>query len=165
VDVFESINVYSCATQDEDNPQWASEPEISQLLIEILISYRLLFGQNKESRKVFKQIGSHMDDITLQQLCSSKEPLFPELFKERDFYRLKRDFPVLRSRLAILSHQMSSMKPRGWKELWKDKRDSAQDKRDSAQWLTFWAVIVIGGAGILLSLIQVLLQAVQLAQA
>ena len=158
MDVFESINVYSCATQDEDSPQWASEPEISQLLLEILLSYRLLFGQNKESRKIFKQMASHMDDITLQQQCSSKELQFPELFKERDFYRLKRDFPILRSRLAILSHQMSSMKPQGWKELWKDKRDSAH-------WLTFWAVIVIGGAGLLLSLIQVLLQAVQLAEA
>ena len=96
------------------------------------------------------------DDMILHQLCSSKEHHFPEVFKERDFYRLKRDFPVLRSRLATLSHQMSNMKPRGWKELWKDKRDSAH-------WLTFWAVIIIGGAGILLAVIQVLLQAVQLA--
>ncbi len=99
---------------------------------------------------------SDADDMILQQLCSTKDYQFPELFKERDFYRLKRDFPILRSRLAILSQQMSNMKPRGWKELWKDKRDSAH-------WLTFWAVIFIGGAGILLAVIQVLLQAVQLA--
>jgi hypothetical protein len=97
------------------------------------------------------------EDNILRQLCSSKVHQFPELFKERDFYRLKRDFPILRSRLAILSYQMSNLKPRGWKELWKDKRDSAH-------WLTFWAVIIIGGAGILLGVIQVLLQAVQLAQ-
>lgn len=146
----------SCATQDEDNAQWASELEISQLLHEILLSYRLLFGQDKESRKIFKEMVNDADDMILQELCSTKENHFPELFKERDFYRLKRDFPILRSRLATLSHQMSNMKPRGWKELWKDKRDSAH-------WLTFWAVIVIGGAGILLAVIQVLLQAVQLA--
>lgn len=97
-----------------------------------------------------------VDDTILQQLCSTKDHQFPELFKERDFYRLKRDFPILRSRLAILSHQMSNMKPRGWKELWKDRRDSAN-------WFTFWAVIVIGGAGVLLAVIPVLLQAIQLA--
>jgi hypothetical protein len=154
-DINVTTDKYSCATQDEDNAQWASEIEISQLLLEILLSYRLLFGQNKESRKIFKEMSSGADDITLQRLCSSKEPQFSELFKERDFYRLKRDFPILRCRLATLNHQISNMKPRGWKELWKDKRDSAH-------WLTFWAVIVIGGAGLLLSLIQVLLQAVQL---
>jgi hypothetical protein len=99
---------------------------------------------------------NNADDMILQQLCSSKDHQFPELFKERDFYRLKRDFPILRSRLATLNHQMSNLKPRGWKELWKDKRNSAS-------WLTFWAVIVIGGAGLLLALIQDLLQAIQLA--
>jgi hypothetical protein len=117
VDVYRLTNMYGCATQDEDNAQWASEPEISQFLREILLSYRLLFGQNKESRKIFKEISNNTDDVTLQHLCSSKEPQFPALFKERDFYRLKRDFPILRNRLAILSHQMSNMKPRGWKEL------------------------------------------------
>ena len=45
---------------------------------------------------------------------------------------------------------------RSWKELW-------LDKRDSASWLTFWAVLVIGGLGILLALIQVVLQVVQVA--
>jgi hypothetical protein len=38
-----------------------------------------------------------------------------------------------------------------------------KDKRDSAHWLTFWAVIIIGGAGLLLGFMQVLLQAIQLA--
>jgi hypothetical protein len=149
-------NSCSCATQDDDNSQWASEVEISQFLHEILLSYRLLFGQNKESRRGFKEMINNADDMILQQLCSSKDHQFPELFKERDFYRLKRDFPILRSRLATLNHQMSNLKPRGWKELWKDKRNSAS-------WLTFWAVIVIGGAGLLLALIQDLLQAIQLA--
>jgi hypothetical protein len=95
-------------------------------------------------------------DMVLQQLCSIKDHQFPELFKERDFYRLKQDFLILRSRLATISHQISNMNPRGWKEQWKDKRDSAS-------WLTFWAVIVIGGAGLLLGFIEVLLQAIQLA--
>ncbi|GFF48985.1 hypothetical protein IFM58399_08442 [Aspergillus lentulus] len=46
--------------------------------------------------------------------------------------------------------------PRKWVQLWRDNRDSAH-------WLTFWAVIVFGALGTLLALLQVILQAVQIA--
>ena len=105
---------------------------------------------------VFDKDQPELNDLLLPQLCSGK--ISPLQASDRGFYRLSRDFPVLRSRIAILQCQMSNLKPRGWKEIWKDKRDSAQ-------WLTFWAVIVIGGAGILLSVVQVVLQAAQLAGA
>jgi type VI protein secretion system component VasF len=73
---------------------------------------------------------------------------------ERAKYNLARDFPILRSRLAVLLQHLAQTKPRTWRELW-------QDKRDSSAWLTFWAVIIIGAAGLVLGLLQVVLQAVQ----
>jgi hypothetical protein len=136
--------------------------EISQLLHEVILSYRLLFGQNSKSRRLFQSLTifesqlPEAQDPLLAQLCCGKTWGLP--IQEREFYRLRRDFPILRSRIATLQHQMMSLKPRGWSQIW-------NDKRDSAQWLTFWAVIFIGGSGILLSLIQMLLQAAQLAGA
>jgi hypothetical protein len=105
---------------------------------------------------IFESGQPEAQDSLLTQLCCGKSYGLP--IQEREYYRLRRDFPILRSRIATLQHQMMNLKPRGWREIW-------NDKRDSAQWLTFWAVIFIGGSGILLSLIQMLLQAAQLAGA
>jgi hypothetical protein len=134
--------------------------DVTQLLHEILLSYRLLFGQDKNSRRLFQSMavfkGESSEDYLLTELCDSKTLALPTLCKEREFYRLSRDFPILRSRIAVLQQQMTNLKPRGWREIWKDKRDSAQ-------WYTFWAVIIFGGSGIVLSFIQAVLQALQLA--
>ena len=96
------------------------------------------------------------EDYLLTELCDSKTLALPKLCKEREFYRLGRDFPILRYRIAVLQQQMTNLKPRGWREIW-------NDKRDLAQWYTFWAVIAFGGSGIVLSFIQAVLQALQLA--
>lgn len=153
----------SCAAQTDDNQTWASEVDVAQLLHEILLSYRLLFGQSKDSRRLFRSMGAfnretpEAHDPLLEQLCNCKSvTLLPSSCKERDFYRLRRDFPVLRGRIASLQQQMHNLKPRGWTEIWKDKRDSAQ-------WYTFWAVIIFGGSGIIFAAVQVVLQAAQLA--
>jgi hypothetical protein len=134
--------------------------DVTQLLHEILLSYRLLFGQDKKSRRLFQSMevfkGEPYEDYLLAELCDSKTPALPTLCKEREFYRLSRDFPILRSRIAVVQQQMINLKPRGWREIW-------NDKRDSAQWYTFWAVIIFGGSGIFLSFIQAVLQALQLA--
>lgn len=106
--------------------------------------------------EAFKGEPSEIQDHLLAHLCGSKTVVLPTLCKEREFYRLGRDFPILRSRIAILQQLIADLKPRGWKEIWKDKRDSAQ-------WYTFWAVIIFGGAGIMLAFIQTVLQAAQLA--
>lgn len=160
---FLLISFSSCAAQSDDNQNWASKMDVTQLLHEILLSYRLLFGQSKDSRRLFRSMDAfkgeppEAHDPLLEQLCNSKSAaLLPSCCKEREFYRLRRDFPVLRSRIASLQQQMHSLKPRGWREIWKDKRDSAQ-------WYTFWAVIIFGGSGIIMAAIQVVLQAAQLA--
>jgi hypothetical protein len=105
---------------------------------------------------IFKGEPPEARDPLLEKLCNSKSFEMPSLFKDREFYRLKRDFPVFRSRIASLQQQMSNLKPRGWRDIW-------SDKRDSAQWYTFWAVMIFGGSGIILAILQVALQAAQLA--
>jgi hypothetical protein len=64
---------------------------------------------------------------------------------------------MYKNRIAAIHRHLSLRKPRTWKELW-------QDKRDSAQWHTFWLVLIVGTIGILLTGMQVVLQIVQVAQ-
>jgi|SRR6266498_2827782 len=133
------------------------------MLQEPVLPYRLLFGQNKAARQLFRRLRPFDGlpekgrDKFLKALCSQKHCETALEVPEREIYDLPRDFPILRSRLAILLRHSSNKKPRTWKELW-------QDKRDSASWLTFWAVLIIGGLGIILALLQVILQIVQIVQ-
>lgn len=152
--------IHACAAPYSSG-QWATEDDVQQMLIETLLSYRLLFGQSKLGRRFFRKlkpfegVPQKGTDSFLMALCGHKkyEPI-PKL-RERDIYDLPRDFPIYRSRLAVLICHLNARKPRSWKELW-------QDKRDSASWLTFWVVLIFGGLGILLALLQVILQIVEL---
>lgn len=153
----------ACPSSCCDAQVWASTDDITDFLQEILLSYRLLFGQSKQSRhyfrrvcraQAFEDIPSEGHDPLLSILCGRKSVDFAAGEGERDVYRLARHFPMLRFRIAVLKKHLTNSKPRGWKELWRDKRDSAQ-------WVTFWAVIIIGGIGVFLSLCQVLLGVLQ----
>ena len=154
----------SCASQTVECQQWVTSTEITDFLREVLLSYRLLFGQSKDGRQyfrrtvsaqVFEDIPRQGQDPLLDHVCGRKSIDLSAQGKERKTYRLARDFPMLRCRIAVLQQQLATSKPRGWKELWRDKRDSAQ-------WVTFWAVIIIGGLGLLLSLLQVILAILQI---
>jgi hypothetical protein len=139
---------------------WATHEDINDLLRETLLSYRLLFGQNKASRRLFRSLNPFGDlperckDRNLSELCGRKQSGFETQLPERDSYVLSKDFPILRSRLAVLAYHFSNKRPRTWKELW-------NDKRDSASWFTFWTVLIFGGIAIILAFVQVVLQIVQ----
>jgi len=135
-------------------------------LIEILLSYRFLFGQEKTSRQVFRnrlrrdvlEGGVYeMIDPLLDSLCGRKVIDSPFL-TERETYRLHRDFPFLRSRIVTLKRELALRKPRSWKDLWRDKRDTSN-------WYTFWAVIFIGGASLVLGAVQTAIAVAQFAMA
>ncbi len=155
--------IHACAAPDIDSKQWATPDEVTQMLRETLLSYRLLFGQAKEARQLFRKLNPFTRipeegrDRLLGELCGRKRCQVIDSCSDRETYDLERDFPMFRSRLATLQLYLSLRKPRTWKELW-------QDKRDSAQWFTFWAVLILGGLGLLLALFQVILQIVQIAQ-
>ncbi|OAX82522.1 hypothetical protein ACJ72_03132, partial [Emergomyces africanus] len=155
--------IHSCATTRGDLREWAATREVDLFMAEILLSYRLLFGQTNTSRRFFRQtapfkgLPKNVHDLLLAHLCGTKEGYVSEYADtvEQDVYDLAEHFPILRSRIVALHSHMGRATTKTWSELWRDKRDSAQ-------WLTFWALLVFGGLGLLFSFLQVLLQAVQL---
>ena len=152
--------LHACAAPPGTVAHWATVDEITDLLQEILLSFRLLFGQDKSSRKHFRETHpfdgtpENCRDEVLMSLCGRKQCSTDYRLRERDIYDLQHDFPILRSRIAVLMNHFSNIRPRTWRELW-------DDKRDSASWYTFWLVLIIGGVGILLAFLQVVFQIVQ----
>ena len=63
-------------------------------------------------------------------------------------------YQIWGDRLRQLKAYMDSQKPGGIRGLW-------ADKRDSLQWYTFWAVIIVGGASVLLSILGLMVSIVQ----
>lgn len=131
---------------------WAREEDFTELLQEVLLSYRLLFGQSKRSRvlfrnmRPFKGVSKEGEDKLLSQLCGEKRfALYPLV--ERPEYRYEQDFPHLQGKLALLGAFASSKKPRSLRHLW-------LDKRDTTAWLTFWSVVIFGSIGTLLGILQ-----------
>lgn len=142
----------------------ADKEDISQFLQEVLLSYRLLFGQSAKSRKLFRHTfkppGEHdsLADFLLPLICTKKQLATPTLIPmDRSIYFTARDFPVLCERIEIISKELKDARP-------KSIHDLIRDRRDTLQYWTFWLVAIIGAISILLSLIQVILQAVQLIQ-
>jgi hypothetical protein len=154
--------IHACAAPYPTGAPWAGRDEVSQLLQEIVLSYRLLFGQNKASRHYFRSIKPFSGipqegrDEVLTSLCGQKRLQVGFNIHDREIYDLSSDFPVLKSRIAVLLRHLSTKRPRTWRELWRDKRDSAS-------WFTFWAVLFFGGIGIILAFMQVILQILQVA--
>ena len=159
---FKSI-IFAAAKPASSTRKWAVEDDITRMLNEILLSYRLLFGQRKRSRKFFKSLVPFAGipesgwDHLLKPLCGKKSFSFTKFHLDKDEYDMRQDFAVLRSRISRLFKVLSDKKPRTWREIWRDKRDSAG-------WYTFWTVLVFGAASVLLSFFQVVLQIISLAR-
>jgi hypothetical protein len=64
------------------------------------------------------------------------------------------DFPIFEDRLRQLRHYMDTQKPRNFRQMWKDKRDTSN-------YFTFWAVMIFGSLSVLLALLSL---AVSIAQ-
>jgi hypothetical protein len=73
-------------------------------------------------------------------------------------YNSESDFQIFSTRLKALQAYINSQNPNKAKLLWKDRRDLLR-------WYTLWTVIIIGGIGILLAIVQVILSAFQVALA
>lgn len=143
----------------------ANSDDISQYLLEVLLSYRLLFGQSASSRKFFRRTfspsgvqGCQLDTL-LPQLCAKSrlDCSSSLILVDRPVYFSARDFPVLCDRIELIANELKDAKPKSFGGL-------IRDRRDTLQYWTFWLVSIIGGVSILLSLIQVILQGIQLTQ-
>lgn len=143
----------------------ANEEDISQFLQEVLLSYRLLFAQSAPSRKLFRQVYTMSDmqgyqiDSLLFRLCTQKRiaQISTLLPTDRPLYFAARDFPVLYDRIELIAKDLKGARPKSIIGL-------IRDRRDILQYWTFWLVSIIGGMSILLSLVQVILQALSMMQ-
>lgn len=153
---FASIEEYSV------DPR-SNKDDISQLLREVLLSYRLLFGLSTKSRRLFRQTFNSSQkharpvDTLLPLICTRKRFPYISTFilMDRPVYFADRDFPVLYERVKLISKEIKDARPNSIGDL-------IRDRRDTLQFWTFWLVSIIGGISILLSFVQVMLQAVQL---
>ena len=143
----------------------ASEKDILQFMREVLLSFRLLFGQHEPSRKLFPQIYKPTErlqpkpDQLLPHLCMTKNlhQTSEYLPLDQPVYFAAQHFPVLSERIELIARELKASRPTSI-------RDLLHDRRDTLQYWTFWLVSIIGGASIILSVVQVVLQAVQIAQ-
>ena len=126
-------------------------------LREVLLSYRILFGNDSKSRKLFRtkerhqlqQTGSYdqgLDDLCGRDTARSRARNHVSLHVD-SVYNAAFDFPHLGTRLLKLHTYSVAQNPSKLKELW-------DDRRNPLQWFTFWAVIFVGGISILLGVIQ-----------
>lgn len=154
--------LHCCAFDRRSSVPWADEEDVTGLLREVLLSYRLLFGQTRRSRGIFRSLRPFVrippegQDQLLSQLCCRKRSACPIALTERDEYDLADDFPHLRSKIVRLSSYASSKKPHSLRQLW-------VDRRNSPAWLAFWSVLMFGFVGILLALVQTIFQVLQYA--
>lgn len=63
-------------------------------------------------------------------------------------------YPDLAPRIKLLVEYMEKQKPRGFRALWRDKRDSNA-------WYTFWAAVIFGAIALLLALTSLAVSAAQ----
>lgn len=136
------------------------------LFRETLLSYRLLLGQNPRSRAWFKKevknirnLHSSIDPL-LVQLCGEERSLSTlvddDRIQEQAFYDSDTDFAFYKERLEELEEYISARKVRNIRELW-------YDRRDPGQWVLVSVFLIVGGAAVVLSIVQVALAAAQLA--
>ena len=158
---------------------------------EILLSYRLVFGQDKRSWRAFKRAfatngrsradgeksphfgrvkrqntaiktrDAAVDDPLLARLCGHSWKTEEDLYKSLDadeapnHYSPAMDFPILSDKLLRLQRFSKEQHPHDWKLLW-------TDRRDIRLFYTFWAVLAIGCATIVVALVQAGLTAWQI---
>lgn len=131
---------------------------------EVLLSYRLLFGQDKKSRALFNNreikeasVEGTLDPL-LVQLCGQKRQLGDiledEAVVEQDCYVNVIDFPFFGRELVQLQKYAYSRKPRRYLDVWRDPRGPFQ-------WLTLWLLVFIGGLSVFLSLLQTAASVIQ----
>jgi hypothetical protein len=130
---------------------------------EVLRSYALIFASTERARKRYtekerekaKVARGGFEDSVLDRVCGYKTLSVSDTQQE---YDLKKDFPLIGSRLLVLQNLMIKREPNTWTKLW-------QDRRDIHRWGTFWLVAVFGCSGVILAAIQVVLSCLQVSAA
>ncbi|KAF2793724.1 hypothetical protein K505DRAFT_223725, partial [Melanomma pulvis-pyrius CBS 109.77] len=138
----------------------AKDNDFAQVLVrEVLLSYRILFSQDKKSRFCLSKLQSDLEghgfsDPLLNDLCAAN---LSQL--ERKYNAMSgvldlpgssfagTEFRYLGKRLLAIQEFSERHRPRKLREIY-------LNRRDSEKYYTFWAVIWIGGLSIVLSILQ-----------
>jgi hypothetical protein len=127
---------------------------------EMLLSYRLIFGQDKRSYKTFRRQYKKSDvsrksdsDPQLIGLCGynwRKQSIYQEIDAPgaKTVYSAKADFPFFSERLVTLQEYVLTQSPNDWKTLWRDRRDLNR-------FWTLWAVFIFGIITIIFNVLQI----------
>lgn len=150
---------------------------------EVLLSYRILFGQDQASRSLFRKIekerlhgasgSAASQDPLLQILCGARtssrqirslpQYLWPKpcrnaidgRLQKLDEYSVSSDLPLLGHRFLVIQEFNLRQRPRSFLRFWRDKRDRPK-------WYTFWVVTIVDLLALVLGLVQIALSAAQL---
>ncbi|KAH8742844.1 hypothetical protein F5882DRAFT_149033 [Hyaloscypha sp. PMI_1271] len=164
--LFEELSRALYSADADAGREFEGNEQLSQ---EVLMSYRLLFGQTRASRKLAKallqeELGKNHDYDELLGLlcCTPHRPLvkkvlstfwpvscrdYNNILSEADSYSAQDDFPTFSQRLAAVQDFSLRQQPSKLRDLWRDRRNPLQ-------WYTFWAVLIVGGASIIIGLLQ-----------
>ncbi|KAH8602775.1 hypothetical protein B0O99DRAFT_9320 [Bisporella sp. PMI_857] len=143
----------------------------SEYFKEVLLTYRLLFGQKPRDSIIFTQLyqkewsrlpsfSCHPDPL-LPRLCGQLwntdevRAIYDEIEADDALhqYSSQADFPFLGRSLLALQEYVEGHEPRTFKELW-------HDGRNTERWWESWTAIVIGALGLFLTFILMLIQVV-----
>ena len=97
-------------------------------------------------------IGLHLTHTSIDAVSAVREYTY---LTETTSYK---QFPIFQQRIRILKYYMNQRKARSLHDLWRDKRDTLS-------WYTFWAVIIVGGVGLILTLASLSVSSAQTAAA
>ncbi|KAK4216509.1 hypothetical protein QBC37DRAFT_471388 [Rhypophila decipiens] len=141
-----TLSLFSFPTEIDATGPRADEDDVLHFLEEVLLSFRLLFGQSAQSRRLFYIIFSpekspcHDPDTLLPLLslpCTEKHITTGvennSLPVDRPVYYAARHFPVLYERINILAGELNNARPKSSKDLLQDRRDTLQ----------FWSFLLV----------------------
>lgn len=135
---------------------------------ELIATYRVIFGQSEDSQNLFisnygrkwnmKQLQAGWDPL-LSRLCAydwTQEQVYDDLNTSnvKTVYSAQVDFPFFGQKLVTIQEYVLTQVPNNILSLWRDRRDVSR-------FWTLWAVMVFGGIGIFLGILQVGLSAAQ----
>ncbi|KAI9671545.1 MAG: hypothetical protein M1817_003597 [Caeruleum heppii] len=159
----------SILTEDlyTENSKSTDDFSVSRLMKEISLSYRMLFRDDRSARELYRRsqrakasiitaTGGRSTDPHLDMLAGLDLPtsFFSPRQHVRETYHADSDFPILRKRLNRIQLYVDGIQPGRLTSLWRDRRDLRL-------WYTIWAVLIIGGIGVIQAFFAISLAAAQ----
>lgn len=151
--------------EEEDKP--SEDFSVTNMLNEVMLSYKLLFRDDRRSRRVYQKsersraflakTPSHIQvDPYLDELCGNNIPstFFTLGSSVHDVYDSDSYFPIYKERLKRIHDYIDGIQPNRFMSLW-------HDRRDIRLWYTVWTVIILGVISLVETTIALFLSAAQ----